>query len=96
VLATGEPVLYIGGFNGGDPVVDAGDLSDLISAGDLTYVLYGEPDNRGQGQENGIGLWLKTSCTVVPQFSRTSRMAARSAQPDPRSQGEMILYECIP
>jgi len=94
VLETGEPVLYMGGFNGGDPVVDAGDLSDLVSAGDLTYVLYGESGNRGQGQQNGIAQWLQASCTVVPQFSQSNRMA-RSVQPAPRSQGGMTLYECM-
>ncbi|RME84508.1 MAG: hypothetical protein D6775_05320 [Caldilineae bacterium] len=62
VLATGQPVLYMGGFSGGDPVVDAGDLAALVQSGELRYVLYGA--ERGARPE--IQSWLDTACTPVP------------------------------
>ncbi|MCD4686841.1 MAG: hypothetical protein K8S97_12985 [Anaerolineae bacterium] len=62
VLATGRPVLYMGGFNGGDPVVSADDLAVLVAAGDLRYVL---DDGSLSRQKPEIGAWLSDACTVV-------------------------------
>jgi 4-amino-4-deoxy-L-arabinose transferase-like glycosyltransferase len=41
VLATGRPVLYIGGFKGSDQVVSAADLSQLVERGELRYLYWG-------------------------------------------------------
>jgi 4-amino-4-deoxy-L-arabinose transferase-like glycosyltransferase len=64
VLATGRPVLYMGGFGGQDDVVSAEDLAQMVVDGELRYVLYG--GDRGNKQD--IANWLQTSCEVVPQF----------------------------
>ena len=68
VLATGRPVLFMGGFGGQDDVVSADDLSALVANGELRYVLYG--GDRGNKQD--IAQWLQTSCEVVPEFSSVS------------------------
>ncbi len=65
VLATGRPVLLMGGFGGQDDVVTADDLTAMVNHGDLRYVLYG--GDRGSKEE--IANWLKESCLVVPEFS---------------------------
>jgi 4-amino-4-deoxy-L-arabinose transferase-like glycosyltransferase len=62
VLATGRPVLYMGGFSGSDPVVDADDLQALVNAGRLRYVM--EPDF-SRGQKGDISAWLRSSCQPV-------------------------------
>jgi 4-amino-4-deoxy-L-arabinose transferase-like glycosyltransferase len=63
VLATGRGVLYLGGFNGRDPVVDADDLAALVSAGDLEFILMTGSDQRE------IRQWAAQTCTVIRQFS---------------------------
>jgi hypothetical protein len=85
VLATGRPVLYMGGFNGADPVIDAEGLAELVARGDLRYVLFGG----GNGKQE-IAQWLRTSCTVVPEFSRTS------PYPDGLNYQQQVLYQCNP
>lgn len=87
VLATGRPVLYMGGFGGGDNVVSADDLAEMVANGELRYVLFGL-DGRNKQE---IGAWLRSSCTVVEQFSQTG-----STQPQPQGGdgGGKILYEC--
>lgn len=55
VLATGQPVLYMGGFGGGDPVVDAADLETLVARGELRYVV--APQNKPE-----VASWLETAC----------------------------------
>ncbi len=89
VIATGRPVLYMGGFGGQDDVVSAEDLSAMAANGELRYILYG--GDRG-GKED-IASWLKTSCSVVPEFSEVT-----SGNPPPAAQGTgnqtMTLYMC--
>ncbi|RME85063.1 MAG: hypothetical protein D6775_03830 [Caldilineae bacterium] len=62
VLATGQPVLYMGGFAGSDPVVDAEDLAAMVQSGQLRYVLFGA----GRGARPEIQSWLEATCTPVP------------------------------
>ena len=83
VIDTGRPVLYMGGFSGGDPVVSAEDLTQLVADGDLRYVLYG--GDRGNTQE--ISTWLANSCAMVEEFR------SAQGQSDPRNQG-LTLYSC--
>ncbi|MBN2387541.1 MAG: glycosyltransferase family 39 protein [Anaerolineales bacterium] len=65
ILATGRPVLYMGGFSGGDPVVDAADLADMVANGELRFVLF--TGDRSPNRE--ISSWLQASCRVVPGFA---------------------------
>jgi len=68
VLATGRPVLYMGGFGGQDEVVTAKDLSAMVANGELRYVMYGGD----RGGKTDITNWLSTSCSVVQEFSGTA------------------------
>ncbi len=63
VIETGRPVLYMGGFNGGDPVVDAADLQQLVDDGRLRYILWS--GDQGRGGDSDIGSWLESTCTPV-------------------------------
>jgi len=95
VLATGRPVLYMGGFGGGDDVVSAAELSAMVANGELRYVYYG--GDRGGKAE--ITNWLKISCSVVPEFSeaassnQASTMQGPNGQQGPGNQA-MTLYLC--
>lgn len=42
MLATGRPVLYAGGFSGGDPVIDGEGLARLVANGEVRYVFWGD------------------------------------------------------
>jgi len=68
VLATGRPVLYMGGFGGQDEVVTAEDLSAMVANGELRYVMYGSD----RGGKTDIANWLSSSCSVVQEFSGTA------------------------
>ena len=72
ILATGRPVLYMGGFSGRDPVVDADDLRQMVASGELRYILYDSQQNGGPGgpPRSDIAQWLAASCTLIPQFSQ--------------------------
>lgn len=72
VLETGRGVLYMGGFNGQDKVVDAESLQALVDAGELRYVLGSETIGLFGGRMGGPGMidsgitdWLASACTPV-------------------------------
>ena len=83
VLATGRPVLYMGGFGGQDEVVTAEDLSTMVANGELRYVMYG--GDRGGKQD--IANWLSTSCSVVQEFSQLNTGDPQMPQRENQSQG---------
>jgi len=79
VLETGRGVLYMGGFNGSDSVVDAESLQALVDAGELRYVLSSGGGNMPRGMNGGavdtnISAWLTESCTVVTDVTTTGTL----------------------
>ncbi len=84
VLATGRPVLYMGGFSGQDRVVTAEDLQEMVAEGRLRYVLDG-----GMGSRQDVAAWRQASCTVVPEFS-----LAGGAGPGGWTDQGAVLYRC--
>ncbi len=66
VLATGRPVLYLGGFMGQDEVVTPDDLTRMVADGELRYI-YWNSDMRfgGRGGESDI---------TYPQMSQITQM----------------------
>ncbi len=81
VLETGRGVLYMGGFNGQDPVVDAEALQALVDAGELRYVLTGGGMPGGMIQtDSQISTWLRTSCTAVSDISTSGGTLVDCAQ----------------
>ncbi|NTV65788.1 MAG: hypothetical protein HGA65_19950, partial [Oscillochloris sp.] len=66
VLATGRPVLYMGGFSGSDSVVSADDLAQMVDSGKLRYVLWGG-DQRGNSD---LSNWIASHATIVAGFDQ--------------------------
>lgn len=106
ILASGRPVLYLGGFNGQDSVVTADELSRMVSNGELRYVYWGG----GGGPNNGnsdISSWVTSSCKTVQGFETTTRNAgapdgtSTANQTNPQNAGfgpggnmQVTLYDC--
>lgn len=92
VLATGRPVLYMGGFGGGDSVVSADDLMQMVANGELRFVL-SAGGGGGKNNKQDIVQWLQSSCAVVEQFSQTVSVNSALA-PQGQNQGGQVLYDC--
>ncbi len=60
-LATGEPVLAIGGFNGTDPAPTLAQFEALVAAGKIHYFLAG---GRGFGGNGAIESWVAAHFTA--------------------------------
>jgi len=106
VLATGRPVLYLGGFNGQDAVVSAGDLSNMVKKGELRFIYWGGGGGGPNGGRSDISSWVTSSCKTIQGFETTTqnvgapdgtRAGAVSQQnfgPGPGGDVQMTLYDC--
>ncbi|WP_431898768.1 glycosyltransferase family 39 protein [Nonomuraea sp. bgisy101] len=64
ILETGEPVIAMGGFTGADPAMTADRLRELVSSGQLTYVLAGGGGGRDGGSAE-VTAWVEENCPPV-------------------------------
>lgn len=86
VLATGRAVLYMGGFNGGDPVVTPESLQALVDDGELRYVL--DLGGMLSAQKPGVAAWLTGQCAVdadapMPDITKMQAVMGNGAPPPP-------------
>ena len=74
IIATGEPVMTIGGFNGGDPAPTLAEFKAMAAAGDVRYVLIsdmgggiggGAGGGPGGGSNSSISQWVTANGTKV-------------------------------
>jgi 4-amino-4-deoxy-L-arabinose transferase-like glycosyltransferase len=88
-LASGQPVITLGGFSGSDPTPTAGQLEQLLGSGRLRYVLLDAARvMRMQGTHRGAPpvLWVQRHCARVPPASITS--------PQARIASLLTLFDC--
>jgi 4-amino-4-deoxy-L-arabinose transferase-like glycosyltransferase len=72
-LATGRPVLAMGGFSGGDPAMTVDHLRQLVASGQLRYVLAqgrgGAGPGGGGGTAASVTEWVTANCASVGSVS---------------------------
>ena len=76
IIASGQPVITIGGFNGGDPAPTLAQFQQLVAQGKVRYVLLGGGfggggfgGGPGGGGNSAITQWVTTHGTPVPASS---------------------------
>jgi 4-amino-4-deoxy-L-arabinose transferase-like glycosyltransferase len=62
ILATGKPVMAMGGFAGNDPALTVDKLKKMVEAGEVRYFLIPSMDMRNQE----ILKWIRENCKEVP------------------------------
>jgi hypothetical protein len=67
IIATGKPVVTIGGFTGSDPAPTVAELAAMVKSGELRYVLLGG-GFRGGGSSS-LEAWVKAHGSVVSGVS---------------------------
>ncbi|MFQ5399005.1 MAG: ArnT family glycosyltransferase [Anaerolineae bacterium] len=86
ILATGQPVMAMGGFSGGDPILTADELAGMVAEGAVRFFLLSE---RGRGGQE-LGRWVQQHCQVVPSRLWQSPGSRGAAAPG----GPNQLYDC--
>jgi 4-amino-4-deoxy-L-arabinose transferase-like glycosyltransferase len=83
IVATGKPVMAIGGFSGSDRILTAQSFAALVSEGKVRYFLGGGTAMGGAGGGNSaVATWVEEHCRaiVLPAGNRT--------------EGAGSLYDC--
>jgi 4-amino-4-deoxy-L-arabinose transferase-like glycosyltransferase len=62
ILATGQPVLTLGGFSGRDDVVSVEQLAAMVAGGEIRFVI---SDGSLQQQKPEIAAWVQNNCSIV-------------------------------
>ena len=75
-LATGQPVMAMGGFNGSDPVPSLDQLKAYIASGQLRFIIAAGAGlggfGQGFGQVTGMSGWVRSNCEIVVIAASTS------------------------
>ena len=92
VLATGRPVLYMGGFNGQDKVLTSDELAQLVGSGALRYI-YWNTQGAGPDAQSDLSSWVRTNCLPISGFNAATRNAGA---PDGISTGGLPSGSAFP
>ncbi|HEY7849032.1 MAG TPA: glycosyltransferase family 39 protein [Ktedonobacterales bacterium] len=68
ILATGKPVMALGGFSGNDPILTVSQLQRLVASGQVRYFLLAGGGSGGQGggsANSALTQWVTNSCAAV-------------------------------
>jgi 4-amino-4-deoxy-L-arabinose transferase-like glycosyltransferase len=65
IIATGEPVVTIGGFNGQDPAPTVEELARMVADGELRYVLLGSRVGGPGDGASALTAWVQEHGTLV-------------------------------
>jgi 4-amino-4-deoxy-L-arabinose transferase-like glycosyltransferase len=94
ILETGRPVLTFGGFTGSDQVIDAAGVAQMVSAGELRFVLFSSQISRAH---RDIANWVQKTCTPA-QVPGLNLRPARLQYPQniglPSPPQNEVLYDC--
>jgi 4-amino-4-deoxy-L-arabinose transferase-like glycosyltransferase len=71
ILATGRPVLLMGGFMGQDKVLTAEKLAALVKNGELRYI-YNSGGGGFNGGQTDVSEWIASNCKIVEGFDTTT------------------------
>ncbi|SFS76666.1 glycosyltransferase family 39 protein [Marininema halotolerans] len=84
-LKTDRPIMAMGGFNGGDPILTVDKLKQMVDDGEVRYFLIstGEQNRQGPPQsskQTAVTKWLQENGTVVPTKEWQSDSNGRNNQ----------------
>ncbi len=102
VLATGRPVLYLGGFMGQDQVESSASLAQMVAEGKLRFIYWGgQGGGLGPGGQSDISTWVANTCTPVQGFDTATRNTGAPDGTTAQAGGmsspggmQVTLYDC--
>ncbi|MEW5718224.1 MAG: hypothetical protein AB1817_06350, partial [Chloroflexota bacterium] len=97
VIATGRPVLYLGGFMGQDQVATSADLERMVANGELRYIYWnarGGGFGGPGGNQSDISSWVTNTCMLVGFDTLTQNTGAPDGTPGGMGNMQISLYDC--
>ena len=73
IIATGKPVMALGGFSGNDAILTTAQLAQLVASGKVHYFLV---QSGGMGGNSNLTQWVQAHGTLVPTSQYESSSSA--------------------
>jgi 4-amino-4-deoxy-L-arabinose transferase-like glycosyltransferase len=97
-LATGQPVITIGGFTGADPTPATGQIERLTASGELRYALLDatrELPSSPPRRAESVSAWVQRHCSHVPDAIIVASARRGSATPVSSISPALTLFACV-
>ena len=91
ILLTGEPVMALGGFSGGDRILSPAELAEMAAAGEVRFFLL-----PGEGQQGELIHWGAQHCASLPPALWGGPPPGAPNRPPGGPNADMQLYDCKP
>lgn len=93
ILATGKPVMAVGGFSGNDKTLTVEKLQQMVKSGEIKYFLVGGRGGMGENSSDEVTQWVKANGKEVSasEWSSSSSKATDGGQGMPGGSG--TLYD---
>jgi 4-amino-4-deoxy-L-arabinose transferase-like glycosyltransferase len=92
IIATGKPVMALGGFSGSDPILTVAQLQALVADGTVRYFLLGSGGvgfgGGGLGGSSSATSWVTNTCTAVSSSEWSGSGSSSQG-------GGSQLYDCV-
>jgi len=69
ILATGEPVVTLGGYKQRDPVPAVDQLAEIVEAGELRFALVSEEDSQDDDVLSQVNQWIRENGVAIDAVS---------------------------
>ena len=86
ILATGEPVMALGGFSGSDQILTPEELRDQVADGTVRFFLL----SGDGGRQSSLVRWVTETCTAVP----AEEWMEPGSAPGGHTRGREQLFDC--
>ncbi len=101
ILATGEPVMALGGFSGGDNILSSEELAAKVEAGEVRFFLLSVQQQQGErlnapapDRGGAAAQWVAQNCAAVPSSLWQSTASGNSPMNAGPGGGPLQLFDC--
>ncbi len=91
ILATGKPVMAVGGFSGSTRTLTVEELEKMVKSGELRYYLLGGSGDRG-GASDDVAAWVRQNGKAVDSSRWSAAGGTQTSGPEGLSGGQ-TLYD---
>jgi 4-amino-4-deoxy-L-arabinose transferase-like glycosyltransferase len=101
ILTTGEPVMALGGFSGGDNILSSEELAAKVESGEVRFFLLPQQQQQGEqlnapGPNRGgaAAQWVAQNCAAVSSSLWQSTSPGNTPMNAGPGGGQLQLFDC--
>jgi 4-amino-4-deoxy-L-arabinose transferase-like glycosyltransferase len=98
IIATGIPVMALGGFSGNDSILTVDEFARLVADGQVPFALIGDANRRmtafDGGRQKGLADWIRTNGRLIdPSLWQSTASPGHSGHGDASERVGLRLYD---